>query len=951
MRIRYFKKTISLLIVLLIFFAVFSANTFAATVAPLFKVEVSPYNAGLPAQYRIYGSYSDYNNISMLKIYFRDDTRVIGQGTYPSNVLVNGVPVRSASFVSLPVEKAFQDYSVQATLLLSNYLNKGDPVEIVLKKEAGIINPLAPATCYKVMIVFVDSRGVEVGQNMSESYTISVSAVSNIKVLLNKPVRGMISEYSITFLTGIKGGLKAYSEEIRIKFPFGTGIPYYLSKSQVLVNGNVSAAVYRDQDNPYILRVFSSENINASSIVSVVFKEGFGLMNTGNVGSNILEISTYREPDWVQSESFEIYEPQIQGLNIVVKPDSIALEPEITLTFTTSPIGYLSPGDNIYIEFPVGFDATAGNLTGNVSVNGTSADGRIDGNILQLKIAESISSNKFVEVKILSGSHIKNPKKSGDYLFNVWTDSDEHKSQFTINIKESFVSELKFETLYSGLSIINEFKISFVTGPVYSLSKHIDSLVIRFDEGFLLPLNAPQNLIRVNNAISTVVSINNNILYVILPVDILPLSAVQIIIPESFGIKNPETLGEYGIKVSTSKEPTEVESNKIKITPLPVVEFTVNPSAPDGINGFYKTNPEIMLSTSNGIKVFYKIDEGEFKEFAQPFKVSEGLHTVYAYAVDAGGNKGDVLKREFNIDTTPPDVKFDNLNSNPVFKGSPGRMTGTVSEPCTLKINEVILELSKENLNFNIELNVYEGMPIAIYVRDLAGNAKTMLLSAHIDSTPPAITYLNMPANLQSAGGSTSTIETTESSYTIQLKLSEKGKVYINNSEVSANGEIFTYYASLSDGENVFAVKAVDLAGNETSQTLVIKKVNEKKIVLQIGATTAILGGNTLELEAAPFIEKNYTLVPLRFISEAFGATVQWNEALKVITLVYNGKSIILQVGSTIAIVEGSTAKLDVAPKIVNGRTFVPIRFISETFGAEVLWDSASKTITITYNP
>lgn len=944
---RYFKKIILLLIIVLIPFTIFSGHTFAASVAPLFKVEVTPYNAGLSAQYRIYGSNCDYNNISMLKIYFRDDTRVIAQGTYPSNILVNGVPVKSVNFTSLHVEKTFQDYSVQATLLLSSYLNKGDPIEIVIKKEAGLINPLAPATCYKVMVVFVDSKGVEVGYNMSESYTISVSAVSNIRVSLNNPVRGMISEYSITFVTGVKGSLKASSDDIRIRFPDGTGIPSYLSKSQVLVNGEIAAAVYRDQDDPRILKVFSSKNIDARSIVSVVFKESFGLMNTAHAGSNILEISTYKEPDWVQSEPFEIYEPQVQNLNITVKPDSIALEPEITLTFTTSPIGHLSPGDSIYIKFPAGFDITTVNLTGNVSVNGAIVDGRIEGNILQLKIAESISSNKLVEAKILSGSHIKNPKEAGDYIFNVWTDSDEYKSQFTVSIKESSVSELKFEVLYSGLSITNEFKISFITGAGYSLSKHVDSVMIRFDEGFVLPMNATQNLIQVNNAISTVVSINNNTLYVILPVDILPLSVVQITIPESFGIKNPETIGEYGVKVSTSKEPKEIESNRIKITPLPVVEYTVNPSAPDGLNGFYRTNPEIMLSTSNGEKVFYKIDEGEFKEFAQPFKVPEGLHTIYAYAVDAGGNKGDVFKRELNIDTTPPDVKFDNLNSNPVFKGSPGKLTGTVSEPCTLKINEVILELGKENLNFTAELNVYEGMPIAIYARDLAGNAKTMLLSAHIDSTPPTITYLNMSANLQSADGGTRTIETAESSYTIQMKLSEKGKVYINNSEVSAIGENFTYYANLTDGENLFTVKAVDLAGNETLQTLVIKKVNEKKIVLQIGATTAILGGNTLELEAAPFIENNFTLVPLRFISEAFGATVQWNEALKVITIIYNGKSIILQVGSTIAVVEGSTAKFDVAPKIVNGRTFVPIRFISETFGAEVLWDGTTKTITI----
>jgi len=61
---------------------------------------------------------------------------------------------------------------------------------------------------------------------------------------------------------------------------------------------------------------------------------------------------------------------------------------------------------------------------------------------------------------------------------------------------------------------------------------------------------------------------------------------------------------------------------------------------PNGLNGFYKTNPEIKLYTTNNNKVFYKIDDGEFIEFTAAFNIPEGPHAVYAYAVDSGNNKG-----------------------------------------------------------------------------------------------------------------------------------------------------------------------------------------------------------------------------------------------------------------------------------------------------------------------
>jgi len=144
-----------------------------------------------------------------------------------------------------------------------------------------------------------------------------------------------------------------------------------------------------------------------------------------------------------------------------------------------------------------------------------------------------------------------------------------------------------------------------------------------------------------------------------------------------------------------------------------------------------------------------------------------------------------------------------------------------------------VLEL-KDNLNFSVELpNVYEGMPITVYMVDLAGNQNSLVLTAHIDNIPPVIRFLGDGVKYQNGMYS---FETTDSYYTIRIQLNEKGKLFINSTEViSQDNNTFESMVNLIDGDNRFDVKAVDVAGNETVQILIVKKVNEKKILSYCG--------------------------------------------------------------------------------------------------------------------
>ena len=99
-----------------------------------------------------------------------------------------------------------------------------------------------------------------------------------------------------------------------------------------------------------------------------------------------------------------------------------------------------------------------------------------------------------------------------------------------------------------------------------------------------------------------------------------------------------------------------------------------------------------------------------------------------------------------------------------------------------------------------------------------------------------------------------------------------------------------------------------------------------------------------------PIIVNDRTMVPLRGIFEALGARVNWIDATKTIIGSKGDKTITLQIDNTYANISGKEITLDVAPQIISSRTMVPVRFISESLGAEVGWDGNTRTVTIT-NP
>ncbi len=110
---------------------------------------------------------------------------------------------------------------------------------------------------------------------------------------------------------------------------------------------------------------------------------------------------------------------------------------------------------------------------------------------------------------------------------------------------------------------------------------------------------------------------------------------------------------------------------------------------------------------------------------------------------------------------------------------------------------------------------------------------------------------------------------------------------------------------------------------------------------------TVLLDGNAIEFDVAPIIENDRTLVPLRAIFEALGAQVEWDGENETVTSAKGNNICVLQIGGKM-FVNGVEKELDVPAKIVEDRTLVPLRAVSEAYECKVDWNGDTRTVTIT---
>ncbi len=108
------------------------------------------------------------------------------------------------------------------------------------------------------------------------------------------------------------------------------------------------------------------------------------------------------------------------------------------------------------------------------------------------------------------------------------------------------------------------------------------------------------------------------------------------------------------------------------------------------------------------------------------------------------------------------------------------------------------------------------------------------------------------------------------------------------------------------------------------------------------------VNGKAVDFDSAPYIDThNRTMVPLRAISEALGARVDWYDSTRTVTVTKNGQTVIFTIGRTEAVVNGQYRYMDTTPVIKNDRTMLPLRYVGEYLGGRVDWDEDKRIVTV----
>lgn len=108
-----------------------------------------------------------------------------------------------------------------------------------------------------------------------------------------------------------------------------------------------------------------------------------------------------------------------------------------------------------------------------------------------------------------------------------------------------------------------------------------------------------------------------------------------------------------------------------------------------------------------------------------------------------------------------------------------------------------------------------------------------------------------------------------------------------------------------------------------------------------------VVNGRDITHMSAPILDNNRTLVPVRFVAEELGGKVGWDNTNRAVSIEKDGKKIVLIVGSRlIQLDNGARAMVsDVAPKIINDRTYVPLRVISNALNIGIDWKNETRTV------
>jgi hypothetical protein len=317
--------------------------------------------------------------------------------------------------------------------------------------------------------------------------------------------------------------------------------------------------------------------------------------------------------------------------------------------------------------------------------------------------------------------------------------------------------------------------------------------------------------------------------------------------------------------------------------------------------------------------------------------------------------------------------------------------SATVKRNETVQFYAMVYDANNQIVTVPVTWAVTGGIGIitqtGIFTATNAGNGQVSATAGNVQTSVPVLVTDQMPGDTEGPDIQISfpspNQNITENSINVRGTVRDPSgvkQVTVNNVPANYDPINHTFVSQLltiNPGTNNITVIAEDTLGNQSSKTVQVIKASAIVIKLAIGSSFAGVTRDgqmqMMRLDVAPFIQSGRTMVPLRFIAEAFGAEVKWHPdpsltgdgGIEIILMKANGTRIVIKMHTTSKTViietyapgsyqaQTTRFEMEVKPFVVKpqGRTVVPIRFIAEGFGAEVQWEASTQEITITMMP
>lgn len=248
-----------------------------------------------------------------------------------------------------------------------------------------------------------------------------------------------------------------------------------------------------------------------------------------------------------------------------------------------------------------------------------------------------------------------------------------------------------------------------------------------------------------------------------------------------------------------------------------------------------------------------------------------------------------------------------------------------------------------------------EGIDINSHTLTFQMPEHNVMLSATFRTVDSDDTDSNGNSSGSSSGGGFSGVY----NYPVKLAGVDGANVTLSDSYAVA-GEIVTITISPDRGKQVAEVIITDASGNAVSSKkiannqysftmpantvnvdVILKDANyDLRIVMQINSKNILQNTDYVTSDVAPVIVDNRTMVPIRIVTELLGGTADWDAETRTVTLQINGKILSM-------VIDEEIPGFGTSAVIIDSRTYVPIRYVAEKLGANVEWIEAAQQIVI----